>query len=239
MKKFVMTILVFIVFLGCDESKKASPPEEQAKNWYVHLVAESRQRGLVSYSAQLGQVDEPNASQKYSLHYLAPIAPYVDIRFVNTTGTSEESYKASIQSYNQGAETSWTFEVLSDDPDADIILSWRGIYVLTPYESNDGIRHYKTYVSRKNPILKHMRIVDESDGSTIPIIVDYKIQSISFNMNGSNSHRLRWELLSEEIVNRSPTNSLSLSARRKDTQSKEYNIQENEVDMFTPPSLRY
>ena len=227
----LMTMILLIV--GC--KKEPSDPETKATNWYVRLVAEAPQRGLKTFSSQLGQVDEENATTRYSLSYLEPLAPYIDIKFNDPEGLQEGDYKAYIQQYHEGSEAFWRFEVKSDDPNADILLSWRGLYVLTPYTDQQGKHRYKEYVSRSNPLLKFMRIVDEEDGTIYNIIDDNIISTITFNMDGNYVKTFRWELLQEEVVQSSARRSSVMASRKM---KREESSSKASFDMFSPPFLQ-
>ncbi len=225
-----------------ENTYKTFVPEARAKSWYVRLVAEAPERKLITYSTQLGMIDEANAAQEYSLSHYAPFAPYVDIKFVDPVELDSGDYKSYFKDYSE--EASWTFTVRSDDPNANIVLSWRGIYVAVPYDTDAGERRYKEYISRRNPILKYMQIVDESTGESTPVIIDHELQSIAFNMNGNTERTFRWELLPNEVeqvstiavknksVNRQRSAVRALRSVRKVQKTKAAKF-----DMFLPPDI--
>jgi len=226
--KLVLIFVSLLLFLGCSESdgfstskineatevkQKAFLLEQPAESWYVRLEAEATERKLITYSAQLGVVDEADASQKYSLSHYPPMVPYIDIRFEDPSNIVAGNYKSYFQEYTPNIEKSWIFTVRSDDPNANVVLSWRGLYVLKAEENELGEREYKEYLSLSNPILKYMQLTDEVTGKRIPIIRNKEIQSISFNMDGSTERRFRWELLNEEVNTTDPITSKRASAR--------------------------
>ena len=249
MKQLLILTVTLLVLLGCsdsdgystssantsDASSKSVALEKPAKSWYVRLVAEAIDRKLITYSSQLGMLDEVDAARSQSLSHYPPRTPYVDIQFVDPIELENGSYKSYFKEYLEGEESSWTFTVCSDDPNANIVLSWRGLYVATPYETDLGERRYKEYISRQNPILKFMQVVDETTGEVTPIIIDHKLQSIAFNMNGSKERTFRWELLTEEVsIKKAPTRR-SVSFRSSESVAPVSTPAE--FDMNVPPSF--
>jgi len=252
MKQLLILTVSLIVLLGCSESDgfstsddnpavevdlgtKEFTPELPAKSWYVRLVAEATDRKLITYSSQLGMLDEVDAARKQSLSHYPAFAPYVDIKFVDPIELDSGSYKSYFKEYVEGQASSWNFTVRSDDPNANIVLSWRGLYVVTAYETDSGEQRYKEYISRQNPILKFMQVVDETTGEVTPIIIDHKLQSIAFNMDGNTEKTFRWELLTEEvIITKAPSRK---SASFRSSQSVAPVSTPATFDMNTPPGF--
>ena len=208
-----------------EEVKKDPLEEKRTVEWYVRLRAEAVDRRLVTYSAQLGVLEDAALAEEYSLSHYAPFAPYIDIRFEDPEGLENGNYKSYFKPYQEGESAVWRFTVRSDDSAADVNLTWRGLYVLTAYENDEGERRFRETVSYTDPILKYMQIVDESTGKATPVIKDGKIQTISFNMNGANSRSFRWELLQdvveiEETEGRVTPRSAHISSSRSLVQSK-------------------
>ena len=212
------------------------PVEQKATNWYVRLVAEAPERGLITYSAQLGIVDEQDASEKYNLSHFQPMEPYIDIVFEDPVEADSGDYKASFKPYVEENSERWYFTVKSDDNESNVVLTWRGLYILTPYLNSDGQIRYKEHLSRSNPILSQMRIVDVLTGDEVAIIQDRNIQSMSFNMGGSNTRTFRWELLTDiiEPLQTAPSRSSSFKAS---AQGSTVQNKRAEFDMFSPPVL--
>ena len=209
---------------------------EPATNWYIRLVAEAPQRGLKTYSALLGALQEEDAAQKYSLHRHAPFTgSYLDITFLNPEGLEAGEYKAYFKRSSEDSDLQWSFKVLSDDPNADIVLSWRGLFTLTPYTDAQGRTQHKEYLDRFNPILQKMRLVDALTGDVIVVNTNGINNSYSFNMQGSTSRSFRWKLYVESItqeISNAPSHHSSRLVKEKTTVVKPV-----EFNMYSPPSF--
>ena len=209
---------------------------EAADNWYIRLIAEAPQRGLQTYSAQFGALQEDDAAQKYSLHRHAPFTGnYLDIIFSDPEELEEGEYKAYFKQSTENSDLHWTFKVLSDDLNADIVLSWRGLFVLTPYTDTQGRVQHKEYLDRFNPILQKMQLVDVLTDDVIAVNTNGVNTSYTFNMQGSTSRSFRWELYVESItqeISNAPSYHSSRFVKEQTTIVKPV-----EFNMFSPPSF--
>lgn len=182
-----------------DNEELLAVAEEIAKNWYVRLVATDNKRGLESNTALLGELDNDNATMEQKLERIEPFTSgYIDIAFIDPAGLEKGEYKSHFLSFSKGEQV-WRFTVLSDDTDADVTLSWRGLYVLTPYKDENNEIQYKESINRTNPILDNMQLVDEATGRTIAVINSRQPQAMSFSMDGSTSRTFRWERKTDPI----------------------------------------
>jgi hypothetical protein len=175
-------------------------PEAIPSDWYIRLTAEDTARGMKVTSTQLGALAAEDAEKKHTLKSLTPFGgSYLDIVFVDPESMEEGEYKTSFHTFDREREDSWSFVVKTDDTSADITLSWRGIYVLTPYRDEADRLRYKEYRSISNPLIKRMKLVDMETGEELSISKNGKVQSYQFNMNGSETYHFKWVVSDREV----------------------------------------
>jgi len=191
-----ITIRVKEAPIKLDKSQKEQIPS----NWYVRLLIKDSARGMESFNTQLGQLDSADAVSQHTLKALKPFGGnYLDIVFHNPDGVEEDDYKVNFHTYEANTTDSWEFTVRSSDSDAQLSLSIRGLYVLTPYEDDQGRTRYHEYRSISNPLLTHMKLVDEDTQEEIPALVDGKISTYTFGMDGKSEKTFKWVVEAEPV----------------------------------------
>lgn len=170
--------------------------EENPRNWYIRLTAEDSKQNLISGSTQLGQMEE-DAVSKHTLKAMG--SGSLDILFVDPKGVAKGKYKTNYHQFIEDNDDEWIFIVKSNDVNADILLSWNGVYILEPYIDTEGRRRYKEYRSQGNRLVKNMILVDMSTGDEVAMIVDGKAQTYTFNMGGEKERTFRWKMSTEKV----------------------------------------
>jgi hypothetical protein len=264
MKTYLISLMISVFLLvGCENigtqsggtnpSGGATPPridkneisETKAKEWYIRIVAEDTTNNMKTAAAQLGHLEASNALTNNSLKAIAPFRPtFLDVVFKNPIGLVAGEYKTNF--HTTASSDSWDFTVKSHDNTADIILSWRGLYVLTPYIDNEGRERYREYRSTTNPLIPFMKLVDVSTGTEIPADDNGTAQVYTFNMSGSTSRIFRWVLESTPIPSSIVPKqakflkTLQVQALRKDAKAKPDALKQKRLesfDMMTPPTF--
>ena len=224
---------------------KKSVVETKPSNWYIRLVAEDPSRAMKAGDTQLGELEESDAVSKHTLKALSPFGgSYVDIVFRDPAGVDTGDYKVNFHQYNEDTEESWQFTVRTDDANADILLSWRGLYVLTPYVDDQDRQRYREYRSLSNPLIQNMKLVDVNSGKEIAAAVDGKVQTYVFNMNGQNERTFEWIVQTDVVdipVNNSKSSTLQATALKKDAAAEAKSITERKAETFDlsrPPMIK-
>lgn len=222
-----------------------STVETKPSEWYIRLIAKDLARNMQTGGAQLGELDASNAVSEHTLKALSPFGgSYLEIVFINPDGVIPGDYANNFHTYKEVEEDNWSFTVRTDDITADILLAWRGLYVLTSYVDSEGRTRYKEHQSHSNPLLKQMKIVDTSTGEEIPVIVEDTVQSFAFNMNGQNERTFRWVLVSEEVEipeYQPKMQILQAKAIKKDASSvseEKVQIKVDAFDLNNPPRVK-
>jgi len=257
-KNIIASFALVLIFLGCDSGSQQSIEEGQSlerissptvegkpSDWYIRLVAEDPARALKSTSTQLGQLNEADAVENHTLKALTPFeSTYLDIVFQNPDGISTGEYKVNFHSYKEGVEDRWRFTVRTDDANADVLLSWRGVYILIPYIDDQNRQRYKEYYSMTNPLSKYMKLIDTGNGMEMAAVVNGEVQTYSFNMNGQTERTFEWIVDTDEVsipVQTSKLLSLIAKAVQEDaTINKEViiNRRTEKFDLNKPPRVR-
>ena len=219
--------------------------ETKPSNWYIRLVAEDPAKAMKSAGSQLGELEESSAVEKHTLKAFSPFgASYIDVIFVDPDGVASGDYKVNFHSYEEGVEDRWRFTVRTDDTAADILLTWRGLYVLTPYVDEQNRQRYKEYRSMTNPLIKNMKLVDSSNGKEIAAAVNGQVQTYSFNMDGQTERTFEWVVQTDEVSIPARTSKLStLRAKiiQKDVIINKAEIMKKKAEMFDlnkPPMIK-
>jgi len=213
-----------------------STVESKPLNWYIRLVAKDEVRGLYTGSAQLGQLEEEDATIKHTLKAFNPFGgSYLDIIFPNPEGVSTGEYKVNYQYYEDGEEARWRFIVRTNDVNADISLSWIGIYILTPYMDDMNRLRYTEYQSLTNPLSEYMKLIDSSSGEEIKALIDGKANSYIFNMNGENERLFEWVVAVDKVLINKSKHSKIVIKKEKRVQSIKH-IQPS-FNMTNPPMI--
>jgi hypothetical protein len=200
----LLAALLLVAGCGGNESSDVAKGPRQTEaipaNWYLRIVAENPDQGLRSLDAQLGILEEENATAVHALKALTPFGGrYLDVVFRNPSGVDPGDYKSSFRTYEEGIGASWDFVIRSGDPNAEILVGWRGLYRLTPYTDSQGRTRYKEFLTVTNPLLRRMELIDPSTGMRYPALVDGKPHAYRFSMNGSREKRLQWVLHTDTV----------------------------------------
>ncbi len=225
-KKFFYLLILMIILVGCDISNdvvnssifnsvntadntdnedivpsKRSIMEEKAINWYIRLQAEDTSTQIISSNAQLGVLDEEQATVKHTLITLPPMgSDYIDIVFQDPVGVDAGDYKTNFQQFSENSEYRWRFTVRTDNVNAQMALTWRGIYVLKPYIDTEDRQRYDETRSMSNPIIKNMQLIDVDTGNTINVLSGNQAKVYYFNMNGKTEKTFEWVVLPDSIL---------------------------------------
>ncbi len=223
--------------------------ETIAKEWYVRIVVEDVTNNMKTASAQLGQLDGSDVVQKHTLKAIAPFRPtYLDVVFDNPVGVDPGSYTTNFHLSGNGSD-SWEFTVKSHDPNADMILGWRGLYVISSYIDAQNRKRYREHRTISNPLLLYMVLEDTETNTTIPVLSNSTVNEYVFNMSGKTTRVFRWKVqdtstpLSSALVidtSAQRLKKLQIEALRKDAKSKPDALEKRRVealDMMTPPKF--
>lgn len=180
--------------------KDSDTVAEKPSNWYIRLIVEDPARALRSDSSQLGTLEVNGVVQDHTLKALNPFgSTYLSIVFIDPDGVEAGAYKTNYHAYQEDVEDSWRFTVKTDDPNAQISFTWHGLYVLTPYIDDQGRTRYTEYRSLSNPLSKQMKFIDTVNGQEVAAVVDGKVQTYSFNMDGQTERTFEWIVQDEEV----------------------------------------
>jgi len=233
---------------------KSDGIEEKAKEWYVRIVVEDTTNDMKTAGTQLGQLDTADVVTKHSLKAIAPFnsSSFLDVVFKDPVGVDAGEYKSNFHESSTHTD-SWEFTVKSHDNNATMILSWRGLYVLTPYTDTEGREQYNEYRSLKNPLLPYMTIIDTANNEELKVIENSEVQTYVFRMDGATERTFRWELKDSSIPLASPLlatvpteykaklKKLEVKVLRKDAKAipdthKKKRV--DSIDMLTPPTFK-
>jgi hypothetical protein len=167
------------------------------ENWYIRLVAEDKRRELKTESSQLGELAVNDISDKAIKAIGTSSASFIDILFENPDNLEEGTYKSVFKVYDENQEKSWNFSVVTDDENAEVTLSWHGLFVLTPKIDEAG--RFSEYRSVSNPLIRQMKLVDTQTGIEVQAIRDGHIMKYSFNMNGNDTREFSWVVATSEV----------------------------------------
>jgi len=174
--------------------------ETLAKEWYVRIVVEDTTNNMKTAAAQLGQLETNDVVTKHSLKAIAPFRPtFLDVVFVDPSGLDAGSYKSNFHASSTDADT-WEFTIKSHDDSADMILGWRGLYVLTPYVDAENRERYREYRSLSNPSLVQMTLVDVTNNIEIDVLANGTVNEYVFNMDGVTERVFRWKVKDTSAV---------------------------------------
>ena len=221
---------------------KSPVVETKPTDWYIRIVAQDITRDLKSESAQLGALNVSDAIQTHTLRAYYDFDGYLDVLFVDPAGVVPGQYRSNFHTYQEDVEESWTFTVMTNDPTVDMSLTWRGLYVQTPYE-DDGRIVYKEYRSTTNPLIKQMKLVDVQTGTEMAAVKDGKTQTYTFNMDGQTQRTFKWVVETQEVsisqaVQRSAARN---TVSREDVSVRKAAIREEQMETFdlnNPPFLK-
>ena len=164
--------------------------------------------------------------------------------FRDPAGVEAGDYKVNFHMHEEGSEDRWQFTVRTDDVNADILLTWRGLYVLTPYIDDQDRQRYKEYRSLTNPLIKNMKLIDVSNGTEIAAAVDGKVQTYSFNMDGQSEKTFEWVVQADEVtipVQISKLSTLQAKAIQKDAIVNKVSSMSKKAESFDltkPPMIK-
>ncbi len=209
---------------------KVTESENRPENWYLRIVAEDITRGMQTGDTQLGQLnEETDVALKHSLKALQPFSTgYIDVVFRDPADIDSGDYKSSFHLYGEGADE-WEFIVKADEANADIILSWRGLYILTPYIDEQSRLRYREYRSLDNPLIKYMKLLDVSTGTEVAAVQNGEVQTYTFNMGGMLEKVFRWVVQSNEVSILS-TKSLTLQSPQEKVLQEDINLNSTTVE---------
>ncbi len=232
--------------------------EQIAKEWYVRIVVEDTTNNMKTSDTQLGRLDAIDAVEKHTLKAIAPFGSnYLDVVFVNPIGVDAGSYKSNFHVFGND-EDSWEFTVKSYDNNATMILSWRGLYVLTPYTDSENRERYREYRSMTNPLLSYMTLLDVSTNTEIDVLVNGTMNEYVFDMNGSTERVFRWTVKDSSLWTSSEAKTLKhmikpstklhterlkelqIKALRKDAKARPDTLKSKRLDSFDmmiPPTF--
>ena len=188
---FILTLLMMLLGTNAFAEKKEKDTVEQ--EWYLRLIAEVSSQNMKDRGNVLGHLNDSVSG--YDSHDLPEMAPfgdnYLTIVFPHPEwGEKAGDYTSDYHNPDAHNADEWTFEVRSSATNSEVKLYWEGLNVLST--SYDGNKLKKKEERVIDTLLQRMWLEDTATGERIDAVVDNKLQSYTFSMNGSNVRAFRW-----------------------------------------------
>lgn len=120
---------------------------------------------------------------------------YIDIVFQDPAGVDVGDYKTNFQQFSENSEYRWRFTVRTDNTNANIALTWRGLYVLNPYIDDQDRQRYEERRSMTDLLIRNMQLIDVDTGNTMNVLSGNHAKVYYFNMNGKSEKTFEWVVL--------------------------------------------
>ena len=211
-------------------------------NWYIRIIAEDSNRSLKTNLSQLGELEENDAVQKHTIRSHGRFSnPYLDVIFIDPDGMPTGNYQTNYHVYGEGIDDNWHFTVVTDDSNAEIHLSWSGLYLLTPFIDGQNRTQYSEYRSSTNLLITKMKLIDNTTGVEIPVINNGEKNIYIFNMNGQTERVFEW-VVETDIITIVPKESGIIKSKNLKGNVKAFKrVLKNPVpfDITKPPSMEW
>jgi hypothetical protein len=176
------------------------------ENWYVRLTVTDLSNGLVFKGAKLGELEEEDAEEKYSLKAINPFGgAFIDIVFEDPKAVVSGNYAVFFLHTDLSSEQRWRFKVRATDTDAEILLQWRGVFVLDPYTDAEERYRYREHLALHHTLWKQMKLIDMETMEEIPTEGKGVLQSYRFLMNGKEERSFEWVVSTEPLTDKMET----------------------------------
>ncbi len=164
---FGFSLLVLILPLSANQT---------TGGWFVRLIAESPNEGLIDASNVLGELSD--SDEHYDSHDLLELEPfddpYLSVVFKQSDwGVNSGEYNSDfrrLRSASSASEKTWRFSVKSDDPHRQVMLKWES-----------------------EARLDKMILIDLETGQEIYPVIGGIVQTYEFNMNGKTEREFVWK----------------------------------------------
>ena len=179
----IMSVIVNFLLMDSDSSDVDTPVNSNGNR---DRVAKSN---VQKNSGKENNTDTPASENEDAGYYRSN---NVAVSATKSTQPHYGDYKSNFHPYRKNTEDVWEFTVRTDDANADVVLSWRGLFVLLPYTDKQGRQRYHEFHSLTNPLIKNMKLVDMKTHKEIAAAIDGKVQNYIFNMNGKKERIFEW-----------------------------------------------
>jgi hypothetical protein len=233
-----ISVLSLLLFSGCNStntSTSQSEAESQVTEWSIKFNAIDSNGKLGDTNIPLGQVYP--ATDNIDRYDLAS-APhpfggdFMEVVYTIDDNTTE--FSTNYHSVKKDQYDSWTFVVKTNDPDRTVTLSWPGIFkVESATDEYNRVRLFNEFLNY-DTIMEKMQLVDMRTGEVVSAVLDGKVQSYTFNMDGETERTFKWEYLSEKAPNQPQDASSKESAIELSKQFGKKYQQTMEPDSFPP-----
>jgi FG-GAP repeat len=170
-------------------------PDETGE-WYIRLIAESFNEGLIDRGNVLGQLEtSADGHDSHDLTELDPFGePYLTIVFPHSDwGDEAGDYTSDYHPSMGRIDDEWIFEVRTEDPNREIRLAWEPLRVLASEDPDPGEQRQWTLSDQSGePLMDTMWLQDLATGELIKAADGGVIADYTFNMDGETVRAFRW-----------------------------------------------
>jgi len=165
----------------------------KAETWYLQTVATTANGLKDDRSGVIGRIPEgADGKDKHDIPAFASVngAPIAVISVRGEEwGEDAGEYLSDYRAPGKG-RAAWNFVVTSNDPTAQVTLSWEGLYLIE--ERPEG--GFDTRLANDNRTLRSLRLIDLDKGRVVRrgIKRNGQIKPYTFRMDGQNERHFRW-----------------------------------------------
>ncbi|ADV45950.1 hypothetical protein [Nitratifractor salsuginis] len=162
--------------------------------WAMTLYAEDADSKLKSVETRFGQIKKAKKGVDAYDQESFPSWPKLAVNF-EADGPGSK-YKGDYHNITRWRGDEWNFVVTSSDVNRAVTLRWSELQKVVLLKSKAQPRPYKRIEAPGARKLRRLLLIDLKTGEKIPAVIDGKLQSYTFNMEGEKTRRFKWKFLS-------------------------------------------
>jgi hypothetical protein len=187
-----MILMTMGVFLASCQSANNSTGEETAqaqKEWYVSTKVSVNNAYIGTNPAVFGRLSSSHdgVDKNDIPTYGSVVGRKAAVVFIQNNAKEQAGEYHSNYRDTQDENETWEMTVFSSVRNAEVTLTWDGLYMLTRKESG-----YDKKKLLNSPILEELYLVDTETGEIINAVDDGKLNTYTFKMGETGSRTFIW-----------------------------------------------
>ena len=234
-KNKIILSLAALLALGAFSTLSAAKPVKEpvvkpANEWYVSTrvsVSAEPKNHEGTNPAVFGKLDV--SADGYDSHDIRTyssavvLLPAAVVFIQDDWDENSGEYHSNYHDTKGAEKDSWNMAVFSSVPDAEVTLTWDGLYELTEKE---GVGYNEKKVLN-SPTLENLYLLDTVTGEETPAVTDGKLNTYSFTMGADESSRIfAWKQGTAETVSVAALESMAESIEVKEKKEKVKKVKE-------------